>query len=375
MNYDILHQDMYMYDVYKEYINKVQHYALNGNMQSLSIRYYKNNILYSKGYVDQIDYYGPSDYKRSFDIFDFSPVLEMQPLNYTSDDLDENQGVIRRTNGVLTLMGVPNPLPGDIFHFYQNETNIEYFKVLRVNYIKSVNSVNIYQIEFETYNVKSETVDRFDIINHYYYIKEFFKFFDSQIYETYSFLIENRNKILNDISTYYDVVKCEYNETIKSSDGSLLYLSPEVKSKLNSVLLYLNKLIRLNIKVILKHEIIWHGITSNVCESLTEDDMHVLDPTIDPNLDLYGGEPFVPYHNYQKSNLVYLIKTLQDKYMEFIMYEPTIDDTEGSQQGVKENIEIIDRASSLHKSTSENNTISEQLIYDLDKNIIGVNNE
>lgn len=372
MNYDILHQDMYMYDVYKEYITKVQHYALNGNIQSLSIRYYKNNILYSKGYVDQIDYYGPSDYKRSFDIFDFAPVLEMQPLNYTSDDLDENQGVIRRTNGVLTLMGVPNPLPGDVFHFYQNETNIEYFKVLRVNYIKSVNSIKIYQIEFETYNVKSETVNMYDIINHYYYIKEFFKFFDSQIYESYSFLIENRNQILGEINKYYDVVKCEYRETIYSN-GLKLDLSPEVINKTNSVLLYLNKLIRLNIKVILNHKIIYHGVNSNVCESLTEDDMMVLDPSIDVNTSLYSGTPYVPYSNYQKSNLVYLVKTLQDKYMEFIMYEPTIDDTEGEKQGVKDNIEIIDRTSSLHRSTIDNSTNGEQLIYDLDKNIIGVN--
>ena len=101
----------------------MQFYQLNGNIKSLSIRYYKKNYALSKGIHAELDLVSSKKYDKVYDIFDFTPVLESQTFQYQNMNDENNQGVIRTTNGQLTIMCVEEPLPNDIFHFYYPFSN------------------------------------------------------------------------------------------------------------------------------------------------------------------------------------------------------------------------------------------------------------
>lgn len=309
MNADVLHQDMYAYDIYAEYLNKIEHYSINSTINSLSIRYYKQNFPNTKGIRDEIDVVVNSGYDRAYDIFDFTPVLESQPLNYTNDMDETGQGLVRRTQGTMTIMAVVEPLPGDIFNFYQHGSTNEYFKVLDVNFVHSVKDLNIYQINFETAQWKRTTIDSLTIINHFYFVKEFRKFYDSSLYEGYATLIETRNDELALINAKYDCIGTKYTDTLTLSDGSTIPLPDEKINLLNSILLYLNEKVSLNIKYVSGYTILRD--VNDLVIPITEQDTYVDDPT----------NPGVPI----QSTVMEKVRNLQDIYFSFINYTSPLD--------------------------------------------------
>ena len=310
---DTLHQDMYVYDVYAEYLNKIEQYALNSTINALSLRYYKQNIPLTKGVHDELDVIVTDGYGRVYDIFDFTPVLEMQPLSYNTSNDETNQGTIRKTEGTLTLLAIIEPLPGDIFNFYQHGSTNEFFTVDEVNFVHSVKDLNIYQIRFSTANWSIESVQDLNINEHYYYNKEFRKFFASDLYETYTDLIENRNNVLQDINLNYNCVKTRYD-----TNGM-----PEAKIELiNSILLYLNDKVKLQTKVILGYEILRDVAGELIL--ITEADTYLpidgyVPPPYDPNI------PYDPYAGQYQSQLILDVKYLQDKYIVFVNYQTPLD--------------------------------------------------
>lgn len=240
-NVNILNQDNYMYSIYEEYLNNIQNYSIQSSNQSLSIRYFKTNIPLTKGIDTDLDIITSKKYIKTYDILDFSPVLSATPLNYTNNDDESNQGIIRTTFGSLTLMCVEEPIPGDLFHYYGNDSHIEIFVVEEVNFIFSTKSLNIYSIEFKTANLTKTSLDNLIINNHYYFLKEFKKFFLSSIYEDYNFIMSDRDDILEKINIFYDSRKCWYNI---SDDIDINY-------KTNQILLYLNEIMQLEVDFIL----------------------------------------------------------------------------------------------------------------------------
>jgi hypothetical protein len=321
MNADTLHQDMYAYDIYAEYLNKIEHYALNSTINSLSIRYYKQNIPLTKGVHDELDVIDVSGYGRSYDIFDFTPVLQSAPLNYTTENDESNQGVIRKTRGTLTMMAVIEPLPGDIFNFYQHRSTNEFFYVDTVNFVHSVKDLNIYEIQFETSNWSIDDVNEMNIIEHYYYVKEFRKFYDSSLYENYATLLESRNSMIDNFNAGYDCVQSLYTDYV-DVNGVLTELSQSQKDKLNSVLLYLNDKVKLKTKIIIDQSIIYNN---DLVVKIEEIDCYIPDPTyVAPNI----PDPNVPYDPFAGMFISPIMKTvydLQEIYWSFINYQSPLD--------------------------------------------------
>lgn len=323
MNADTLHQDMYAYDIYAEYLNKIEHYALNSTINSLSIRYYKQNMPLTKGVHDDLDAIVVSGYGRTYDIFDFAPVLQMQPLNYQVSNDESNQGVIRKTQGTLTLLAVVEPLPGDIFNFYQHGSTNEFFSVDTVNFVHSVKDLNIYELTFETANWSKKSLDDMIINEHYYYVKEFKKFYDSTLYDDYSTLLNDRNDMLRDINTGYDCIGMYYTDSVDINEETYNLNTNQIL-KLNSTLLYLNEKVKLGIKLITDRKIEYNSNTGLVLE-ITELDTYVQDPNyIPPNI-IDPNVSYDPYAGMIQSNIMKKVYNLQNIYYKFINYQTPLD--------------------------------------------------
>lgn len=308
---DVLHQDMYAYDIYSEYLKKIQHYSLNSAINSLSIRWYRINIEKSKGVNFDLNMIVIDPYTLTYDIFDFVPVLESSSLSYSNMNDEEGQGLIRKAQGTMTILAVEEPLPGDIFHFYQHGSTNEYFNITDVMYTQSVKDLNIYQVQFETAQVHKSTINNINTSSHNYYVKEFMKFYDSSLYDDYSNLLANRNNMLKDINNYYDCITCQYMDALIKDDIQKIKL-------VNSMLIYLNKVVRLSIKVIIGHSIIL-DINSDTATRITDDDCYLIDPNyIDPN---DPNLPYDPFAGMIQIPLMIKVKALQDIYFKFIMYD------------------------------------------------------
>ena len=209
-NINILNQDSYMYELYNEYLNNLQFYQLNGKINALSIRYYKINYEKSNGIENELDMVNTKKFGKTYDIFDFVPVLESTQFNYSNMNDESNQGVIRNTQGMLTIMCVEEPLPNDVFHLYSNDSEIEYMQVTSVNFIMSVKKLHIYQIEYTTANLVKNTVDKFKINYHFYFLREFSRFVGSSVYNDIVILANSRDEDIVTINKYYNSRKCSY---------------------------------------------------------------------------------------------------------------------------------------------------------------------
>ena len=221
-NINILNQDSYMYELYNEYLTGLQFYQLNSKINALSIRYYKINYALSKGIDDELDMVNSKKFSKTYDLFDFVPVLETTQFNYQNMNDEMNQGVIRSTQGMMTIMCVEEPLPNDVFHLYSNDSEIEFMQVTSVNFVMSVKKLHIYQIEYITANLIKPTVDAFKINQHFYFLREFSKFVGSSLYTDLLSLANNRDADLVAINKYYISRKCSYESLAMDKDTNII---------------------------------------------------------------------------------------------------------------------------------------------------------
>ena len=221
-NINILNQDSYMYELYNEYLTGLQFYQLNSKINALSIRYYKINYALSKGIDDELDMVNSKKFGKTYDLFDFVPVLETTQFNYQNMNDEMNQGVIRSTQGMMTIMCVEEPLPNDVFHLYSNDSEIEFMQVTSVNFVMSVKKLHIYQIEYITANLIKPTVDAFKINQHFYFLREFSKFVGSSLYADLLSLANNRDADLVVINKYYVSRKCSYESLAMDKDTNII---------------------------------------------------------------------------------------------------------------------------------------------------------
>ena len=221
-NINILNQDTYMYELYNEYLNNLQFYQLNGKINALSIRYYKINYALSNGVDDELDMVNVKKFGKAYDIFDFVPVLESTQYTYQNMNDEANQGVIRSTQGLITIMCVEEPLPNDVFHLYSNESEIEYLQITSVNFVMSVKKLHIYQLEYTTANLSKTTVDNFKINQHFYFLREFSKFVGSSMYNDMLNLSNTRDDNIIKINNYYNSRKCSYESLSLDKDTNII---------------------------------------------------------------------------------------------------------------------------------------------------------
>ena len=187
----------YMYEVYDEYLDR---YYINALMYSYSsglmIKYYSIKVNESYNF-DQETSIQTSFRNFKFNVYNFSPIVEMEPAVQQLLFDSTLQGTSYNTNISFTMVGIQNPLPGDLFHFYdltqkKRIDRTEIFRVTNVNYVRSfninnsTNSIKIYKIEAEQAPLKYsslETIDEKNILDTYFWDTDISDFIKEDVYE------------------------------------------------------------------------------------------------------------------------------------------------------------------------------------------------
>jgi hypothetical protein len=186
-----------MYEVYDEYLDR---YYINALMYSYSsglmIKYYSIKVNESYNF-DQETSIQTSFRNFKFNVYNFSPIVEMEPAVQQLLFDSTLQGTSYNTNISFTMVGIQNPLPGDLFHFYdltqkKRIDRTEIFRVTNVNYVRSfninnsTNSIKIYKIEAEQAPLKYsslETIDEKNILDTYFWDTDISDFIKEDVYE------------------------------------------------------------------------------------------------------------------------------------------------------------------------------------------------
>jgi len=199
-----INQSDYQYTLYKDYLEQIKKNSLiYSNNPELVIKYFSINLQLSNN-IDQIDILFPqnvpvsgddpeeqTDYMAStssaihgtgmfdkyenftYDIFEFVPVIEMSPFQYSPNN-DDNNG----TSGSMSLMTIDKPKVGDLFTYYSKRDTYgknavdqtEIFQVSSVQMQRTSNELlPIYQLEFKTANILYENLKKFSIHDIFFY--------------------------------------------------------------------------------------------------------------------------------------------------------------------------------------------------------------
>jgi len=224
--FGVIQQGYNIYDEYIEryYLNAIKYARFNG----LPIRYYKIEVQDSFNF--DIETSIQTSYKNfQYSIYDFVPVIEANPpvqQNYFDPTI---QGTSYNVTITLTIAGIKNPLPGDLFRYYdlnekENLDKAEIFRVKHVDYIRAINKkVFIYRIEAEYAPLKYESlldIEENRIINHYIWNNDLDEFITEEQFDYFNFIKNNYNTINNKLSELYDQTDnsyqlCKLNSIIK----------------------------------------------------------------------------------------------------------------------------------------------------------------
>jgi len=244
----------YQYQLYQEQLQQIKkNTLLYANNPELVIKYFSININLSNN-IDQVDILFPqnvptegelgddplnqTDYTASsqsaihgtgmfdkfenftYDIFEFTPVIEMSPFQYTPNS-DNNEG----TSGTMSIIAIDKPKVGDLFTYY-NKVSDDGFNVVDQTEIFQVTSVQmqrtsndilpIYLLEFKTANILYENLKKFSIHNIYFYDNLQNNFISSDCWDDYQYVSNNTynfdliNKNYNKDKAYYEFNTLEY---------------------------------------------------------------------------------------------------------------------------------------------------------------------
>jgi len=237
-----LNVNQYMYNVYDEFTERVYSNAINySNNSGLVIKYYK--ILVDESYnFDSITSIQTSYKNFKYAVYEFIPIISSQsPMSQSYFD-PSIQGTSYNVTMNFTIAGIENPLPGDMFHYYDlsqknNIDKTEIFRVKNINFIRSINNkFPIYQLDVEYAPFKKEDLDEIqekNMIKHYYWENEASQLISDDEYEYFDYIKRNRSIDLDEIATLYDGTKAAY-----------------PYCKLNSLFKIIQKKFEFNIKVI-----------------------------------------------------------------------------------------------------------------------------
>jgi len=231
---NLLKQDAYQYGMYEEYIDNIYKNLFFSDKKSLSIKYFKLNLDVSRIYDDETAV--SNDHiknKNKYDIYNFCPTIDSNSLSYDTSNHFENGGFKTKTSGSISIIVLEEPLPGDMFLYYNNDTEV--FKVTSVNFIRNAhNKLKIYQLNYETGNIKSDHKEDMIINKEYFYLTEFEFFFESIEYNNYVNIVQNKENTLKSLDKYYNSLTCLYECSLNNDQQN---------KKLNNILKFLNKTI------------------------------------------------------------------------------------------------------------------------------------
>jgi len=229
--------NQYGYKIYDEYLDRYyQNMITYSNNKGLIIRYYHIKVNESYNFDQETSI--QTDYKNfKYDLYDFVPISDGQSPTSQSYFDPTAQGTSYSVTYTFTLMTIKEPLPGDMFHYYdlsgKNEIDkTEIFRVKSVNYIRSMNNkYYIYQIDTELAPFKMDTlkyIEENQILNHYYWDNEMNKYINEKQYPYYLFLKNNRENLLNIINDNYNSTKsifenCKINSLFKIISDKKLF--------------------------------------------------------------------------------------------------------------------------------------------------------
>ena len=300
-NANILNQDYYQYELFSEYLKHLNKYLYNSNKKSLPIKYYHINlnkntnydndsVLTGTGLQHSFNTHNTASGKNRgniiYDIFEFTPTLNSNSHTYQINTDDNGTSMI--TSGTITLYSIVEPLPGDLFHYYNESDNLEVFKVTGINFIRTIHNANtsnenktkstsntlkLYEVQFESsfinYNTLTKNItesftniDNNNSVNPYtinyygqndfaagpelfYFINEFDFYFSSSEFESYRYLIKNKESIIRELNKSYDAINCTYNfinkKELKVLKELILQTSPDMAESIYTSILNMEK--------------------------------------------------------------------------------------------------------------------------------------
>jgi hypothetical protein len=264
----------YQYQLYDEYLENIKRNIINYSQNpELAIKYFKINIPKStnindtNGEVapefhafendDEVETFkgtGMAHQFRNFtyDIFEFSPVIELHPLQYEA----AGESWIG-TRGIISILSIDKPQAGDLFTFYGTKEGTtdgtEVFQVIDINYQRtSHKKIPIYQLTFRTAPMKVDTLKDLMINQVYFYNHFFNKFLNGSCWNNYKMALDFfENKKSKEFNNFYlkdknkyifkSCINPETNETTK-------VIFPMI---FNNTIKRLSSLIKTNFKAVL----------------------------------------------------------------------------------------------------------------------------
>jgi len=215
----------YQYNIYKEYLDSIRrniNFAIN---PELSIKYYHINLDKSTNInteypnIDELPDERRDEmltsmlhkYENStYDIYEFFPVLEMQPLVYDENDF-QTQG------NFSSIFFNFKPLPGDLFTYYGGidgtTDKYELFQITSVSYQRTTKHIlPIYNIMFRSAPLTIDQVKEFNINKVKFFNNEINCFLDSSVFYNHKKLKDSlKNNTLSKIQEIYSKDFSNYN--------------------------------------------------------------------------------------------------------------------------------------------------------------------
>jgi len=212
----------YQYQVYGDYLGatkrNIQNYSQN---PELSIKYFKIDIPKSPNMDDtnsikvpEFNAYGKDSeddnnqeifkgtginhsYKNNtYDIYEFTPVIEIQPLTY--EPAGENW---IGTHSSMSIMSIERPSVGDLFTFYGAKDDItdgtEIFQISDVSYQRTSHGLlPLYTLQFRSAPLTKQSIKELNINEVFFFSNHFNKFLKSDCWESNQFALDFFNKKL-----------------------------------------------------------------------------------------------------------------------------------------------------------------------------------
>ncbi len=226
----------YQYSLYNEYLDQVDEILIKyGKSTGLAIQYWHIRIDESLNYdgIGSGDLRMQNSYKHYvYDILHFIPTIDMTPVTYQIGYDGQQQGTSNVGTGSFSMYLIDKPLPGDMFRFYgfgddpenpagDSTDRDEVFRVTNVRYMRtSKNTLGLYQIDFETAPILTDTLDHLRINTIQCWDQERFLFLNEDECQHASEIPDRRNELIDLIGKYYDEVNGWYGMCL-NNDGAL----------------------------------------------------------------------------------------------------------------------------------------------------------
>jgi len=208
------------YNLYDEYLERYYQNAINyAKQKGLPIRYFHIRADQSKNYDPETKIQITAK-EFKYDVYEFVQIIDMSmPVQQTIFDPTQ-QGTTYSVSFTCTIIGIQNPLPGDLINFYDVTGNMyidetEVFRVKNVHYIRSMNKkIPIYQLEVENAPYKKSTLDEImahKMVHHYFYFADTGQFFEQPDYPYFNYLKDNKSLLRKKFQDIYCKVNATFN--------------------------------------------------------------------------------------------------------------------------------------------------------------------